>query len=228
MRGRCGDHLHAEGRGQPLHRPLRCISPWPASTVSPMSASWRSDQAGILLDQLLQRAGKAHVVLAVGGGDGERIDRLRRLREGQVQRRPHRPAARRWPRPRAGRAQRSRRLAASVILVISPLVARHMPPMRLPSSVAPSFTGPRQTRAHVSLPPKPAFSVRKICTSGPPVSGTPRRSAVIAAVGASWRSAFHSRRMPWSRSAQPSSTSVTWPSASTGAQPFEHFVGASA
>ena len=192
---------------------FRCNSPCPDRIVSPSSASWCSASPASSSSSFSKApdrrtsSRRSTVVIASANscGGGAAITR--------PDTRPPSTAPVCTPSslPRATISP----AAASAIFTRSPSAARHMPPIRLPSSVAPSFSGPHHTRAQDSLPPWPAFSVRKICTKGSVPGATPCRAAVASGDGASWRSAFHRRRTPPSRSALPSRISEIVPPASS-------------
>ena len=168
-------------------------------------------QRRVFFRQALQRGGKAHLVLAVLRRDGHRVDGRRRHREREA---PARRGSRRSSRPPAARGRRSRPPRPAAPSAPSPPGKRWMPPVRCPSSAAPSRSGPRQSRTKDRRPAWPAWSVRNTCASGAPSGAIPRRAAVSAAWGTSCRSAFHKRWMPLLCSAAPSSTLITAPLAS--------------
>ncbi len=192
----------------------RCISPWPASTVSPVSASCRTVSVGSSSasfcsapDSRTSSLRSVVVIAASNTGAGavgnDSIASPASPSTVPVAMPSRRPSDTTSPAP------------ASAILAGSPPGRRQMPPSRTPLSVAPSLSGPRQTRPHETLPPAPPLIVRNTCTRGPPAGSTPRRSAVATAEGASCRSDFHSRKTPQARSAAPSSTPPTVPAASS-------------
>ena len=188
----------------------RCISPWPASTVAPLSASCATDSAGSSSvkrcsaaerrTSSLRSSGAMDSAWTAGGGSGNGSAGPPRV--APVLTPSSRPIATRSPASACGTFRSS------------PPGKRWMPPARCPSSAAPSRSGPRQSRANDKRPAWPACTVRNTCASGPPSAGMPRRVAVSAAAGTSCRSAFHSRWTPLLFSAAPRRTPITAPLAS--------------
>ena len=176
----------------------------------------------ILLDHALQRRGKLHLVLAFGSGSPPAAAPPA-ARPGKAAARPSRPwrrACRRFAPGRACRGRPSRRRPPLRAWSTSgPPSERCRTPFRRrrarSEAPSPSSTLPPSTRATDSLPAWLVWIVFKTCTSGFVASAMPRRFRVSSTFGASWRSAFRSRRMPLPFSAEPISTGTICPARSS-------------
>ena len=175
----------------------------------------------------VQRRGELHLVLALGRVDHLPQHRLRRARDRDRRdlARPWRRAYRRCAPARPCRAPTVSPAVGGAALGRSSArpcgrCPRPCRPRRAASAApSPSSTRPASTRASESLPAWLVWIVFMHLQrgSGSP-SAMPRRLRVSSTFGASWRSAFRSRRMPLPFSAEPMRTGTICPARSSAAR----------